>query len=49
MKYRLIFFILASLMTYSLNASTEKTVLAGGCFWCMESDFEKLEGVIDVT
>jgi len=24
-------------------------VLAGGCFWCMESDFEKLEGVIDVV
>ena len=25
------------------------TVLAGGCFWCMESDFEKLEGVVDVV
>ena len=29
-------------------ATAEKTVLAGGCFWCMESDFEKLEGVTDV-
>ena len=28
-------------------ATAEKTVLAGGCFWCMESDFEKLEGVTD--
>ncbi|ALS33104.1 peptide-methionine (S)-S-oxide reductase [Pseudoalteromonas translucida KMM 520] len=27
---------------------TEKAILAGGCFWCMESDFEKLEGVTDV-
>jgi len=27
---------------------TEKAVLAGGCFWCMESDFEKLSGVKDV-
>jgi len=27
---------------------TAKTVLAGGCFWCMESDFEKLDGVVDV-
>ena len=26
-----------------------KTILAGGCFWCMESDFEKLEGVLDVV
>ena len=22
---------------------------AGGCFWCMESPFEKLDGVLDVT
>jgi len=29
-------------------ALAAKTVLAGGCFWCMESDFEKLEGVSDV-
>ncbi len=27
---------------------TAKAVFAGGCFWCMESDFEKLEGVTDV-
>ncbi|MCP5158608.1 MAG: peptide-methionine (S)-S-oxide reductase MsrA [Gammaproteobacteria bacterium] len=30
------------------NAIAEKAILAGGCFWCMESDFEKLEGVTDV-
>jgi peptide-methionine (S)-S-oxide reductase len=24
-------------------------VFAGGCFWCVESDFEKLDGVGDVT
>ena len=24
-------------------------VLAGGCFWCIESDYEKLNGVIDVV
>ena len=31
------------------HVMAEKTILAGGCFWCMESDFEKLEGVSDVV
>ncbi len=26
----------------------DKAYFAGGCFWCMESDFEKLEGVSEV-
>ena len=30
------------------TASADKTILAGGCFWCMESDFEALEGVGEV-
>lgn len=34
--------------TISLSAYAEKTLLAGGCFWCMESDFEKLKGVNEV-
>jgi peptide-methionine (S)-S-oxide reductase len=38
------------LLTLSLGANAEpKTAVAtfaGGCFWCMESDFEKLPGVI---
>jgi peptide-methionine (S)-S-oxide reductase len=40
--------LLASLMIYAPNALADKAVFAGGCFWCMESDFEKLEGVTDV-
>ena len=33
-----------------LSAKTlETTTLAGGCFWCMEADFEKLEGVVHVV
>jgi peptide methionine sulfoxide reductase msrA/msrB len=26
----------------------ETATFAGGCFWCTESDFEKVEGVVDV-
>ncbi len=29
-------------------AFAARAILAGGCFWCMESDFEKLPGVSDV-
>ena len=32
----------------SLASSTKMAILAGGCFWCVESDFEKLPGVIAV-
>lgn len=27
----------------------KKMVIAGGCFWCIESDFSKLDGIISVT
>ena len=27
---------------------TETAVFAGGCFWCTESDFEKVDGVVEV-
>jgi peptide methionine sulfoxide reductase msrA/msrB len=32
----------------SARAETKKAYFAGGCFWCMESPFEKVEGVIEV-
>ena len=32
----------------ALASSTKTAILAGGCFWCVESDFEKLPGVIGV-
>ena len=27
----------------------EKAIFAGGCFWCMEHPYEKIDGVIEVT
>ena len=37
-------------MEEKMNDKTQKTqtaVFAGGCFWCTESDFEKVEGVLE--
>ena len=30
-------------------AETKTAVFAGGCFWCVESDFESVDGVIEVV
>lgn len=32
----------------SLNRHYEVATFAGGCFWCVESDFEKVDGVVEV-
>lgn len=31
------------------HAATQKVVVAGGCFWCVESDFEGVPGVLSVV
>ena len=31
------------------GAEVQKAVVAGGCFWCVESDFEAVAGVLDVV
>jgi len=49
MKKVIGFALSASILCYASLANADKAVLAGGCFWCMESDFEKLPGVTDVV
>jgi len=40
----------AFLMLFSSSAAmADIATFAGGCFWCMESDFEKLEGVSEAV
>jgi peptide-methionine (S)-S-oxide reductase len=41
--------IVAILMVSVQPANAARAILAGGCFWCMESDFEKLDGVSGVV
>jgi peptide-methionine (S)-S-oxide reductase len=31
------------------QAPTAKAIFAGGCFWCVESDFDTIEGVLSTT
>jgi len=33
----------------SATASTQTATFAGGCFWCVESDFDKVPGVLSTT
>ena len=40
---------LCSLVTSKAIAKEQSAVFAGGCFWCAESDFEKLDGVVSAA
>lgn len=41
----ILFFTLASLLAFSPTAKADTAVFAGGCFWCVESNFDKVKGV----
>jgi peptide-methionine (S)-S-oxide reductase len=48
-KYKLITFLFTHLILSSAWAAQETAIFAGGCFWCMEPPFDKLDGVISTT
>lgn len=37
------------LATLPAGAATKSLVVAGGCFWCVESDFDHMDGVVATT
>src|SRR5210317_1929069 len=54
--YQTLFFIFIILVSVSSMAfagepqsKSESAIFAGGCFWCMEPPFDKLDGVISTT
>ncbi|MBL7204306.1 MAG: peptide-methionine (S)-S-oxide reductase MsrA [Desulfobacteraceae bacterium] len=49
---KFVFLLPALLLIHSdsdAETKLDKATLAGGCFWCMDHSFEKLEGVLDVV
>jgi peptide-methionine (S)-S-oxide reductase len=49
MKNLILATVVAMLSVIGQPVFAATAVLAGGCFWCMESDFEKLDGVSEVV
>lgn len=58
MNCKLVWLVLISVMILNATAfadsrkgrfMTETAIFAGGCFWCMEDAFEKLDGVISAS
>src|SRR5437763_6446222 len=44
-----LFLALAGARAQAQNPSTAIATFAGGCFWCVEADFDKVDGVISTT
>ena len=48
MKYLTTILIFLTSINFSYSAQINKAYFAGGCFWCVEESFEKLNGVEEV-
>jgi len=54
-RIRPFFLLVAILLGFALQIGTahardvQTAIFAGGCFWCVESDFDKVKGVIKTT
>ena len=48
MRFLLLIIYLILPINFALSENLDKTYFAGGCFWCMEESFEKLNGVKEV-
>ena len=43
---KILIIFIGAISTYNTSlAETDKVIVAGGCFWCVEADFEGLDGV----
>ena len=49
MKYLLIIILIFKSINFSYASQKDKAYFAGGCFWCVEEAFEKLNGVEEVV
>jgi peptide-methionine (S)-S-oxide reductase len=37
------------LVSFSIYAQTQTAIFAGGCFWSMQHDFDKVKGIVNTT
>ena len=49
MRFIIIIFIILTNTNFSYSSQIDKAYFAGGCFWCMEESFEKINGVNKVV